>query len=476
MKNKENDTMPIQENDAQKVKNNDEKDREHLDKTVKDIADNNKFKQQQKQEKTTSQNEPKKKPELTNSILASKHDKISMKIAKLEDKNTMLKEKIKKQDNRIDTLKSKKTRATETAEYCEALIKSSVLPAPVNQFLKSLAESKRAKATAIDKKIAVKQNKNNDLHNKISKNDVKIKKQTKKANRIERIDKFLTNMQSKDGRKENFVEGLQEFRKWSLERNQNKLEKLDKKIADIEKALSSETILSTENIKLNNILETYQVNRENIEEKIKKLNSMNENLKAVDLLPNDKVKQAITAGCENITNVITDNQLTVAQTVDTVLDTANETIETLLEKIQNLENKIDNLENSKQEQQIINNEKQKSIEDKLKIDIENDVIMYGEITLETATAIKQAGYLYENGNLQPAVTELSSQEIKSAAEKSESTKFVDKSDKPKLNSQTAKKAAPLSKTSVEKSAKIIAEKSQQQEHNTPTKSKNNELS
>lgn len=452
---------------------------------------NDEFMQNQEQENTATQDiEPEKKNIdlvenkkknliLTVPSLATKHDKIEMKIAKLQDKSTKLTNKINKNKDRIADLTNKKSKAIQTAERCEALIESAALPAAVNQFLKSLAESKRNKVINIDEKISDRQKKNTVIQDKISKNEIKITKQNQKLKRIERIDKFISNMHSSEGRKENFINGLQEFRQWSLERNQNKLDKIDKKIEDIQNSLSTDKIWSTEKIKLNDTLKTYQVKRENIEEKIEKLNSMNENLKAVDLLPVDKTERVITSSCENIANALANKQLTVAQTVDTVLDTADKTVETLLEKIQNLEAKIDNLEKTNKEQQVTdsNDEKPKSIEDKLKIDIDNDLMFFGEITFDTVQAIKQAGYVYENGNLQPAVTEAEIQDNKNAIEKSENTKTTNKSaSKSNSKSKDKKRVSPLSKEVATKNSKIISEKTQQQEHKTSAKEKENELS
>lgn len=59
---------------------------------------------------------------------------------------------------------------------------------------------------------------------------------------------------------------------------------------------------------------------------------MNENLKAVGLLPNDKAEQIINVSCENISNAIADKEMSVNKTVDIVLDTANESIENEFEK------------------------------------------------------------------------------------------------------------------------------------------------
>lgn len=148
----------------------------------------------------------------------------------------------------------------------------SIFPEVANQFFRFAAESKKEKAEKINAKIENKKIKNDKLQNKINKTKNKIKDKMVKLERIKHIDKFISNMFSPEGRKENFVNSLQEFRKWSLESNQKKFEKINNKILHTENILSSDKIWSTEKLKLTDKLKKYNNKKDDIETRIQKLN------------------------------------------------------------------------------------------------------------------------------------------------------------------------------------------------------------
>ena len=365
------------------------------------IKDNTAPEQESTVKKAVTEDEQEKKPlsvqksaetkdmpkyEFSNNALAAMGNKVEEKLAKLTDKKTALTEKKAKNDTKIKKWQAKIEDAQTTKSYCTQLVEAAALPKPLAAFFQNMADRQESKITSLNNKIAVKQGKNKDIEEKISKVDGNIAKQQQKLNKYQKVDKFLTNMKTTEGRRENFITGLQELKQMSLDSSLKKYLKVGNKIAQKELALTKATS-ATEKFKLRNSIANLEKQYAALDEKITKLQSMTGKLEDIQKLTAQQTEQVIESAVANINHQISDNQTMTPETaVDTVINETGKAVNN---------NQID--------QQIP--DKEQAILAKLQGEIADDVAFFGEITLETAQHIKQAGYELNNGNLQKMQTD-----------------------------------------------------------------------
>ena len=276
-----------------------------------------------------SESTTKERPEyqINNPILASQVEKRQMKIAKLEDKNTILSDKIAKNETRIEKQNAKIEDAQKTKAYCKTLLESAALPKPLQVFFQSMMDRQETKIKKCNDKIGDLKDKNTNLTDKITENNKKISKHTTKIESLQKIDKFLTNMQSREGRRENFIQAISDFRKSSLERNSDKSLKLDIKIAQKEAALTKVTS-SVEKVQLRNQIAKLQDKLNTVNEKISKLTVMTNKLEKLTTLSEPQADKVIVSATENIQASLEQNRnMSTNAVVDTVLDETDKTLD-----------------------------------------------------------------------------------------------------------------------------------------------------
>lgn len=336
----------------------------------------------------TSASDKKPQPEykINNPILASQVEKRQMKIAKLEDKNTVLSQKIAKNETKIEKQQAKIEDAQKTKAYCKTLLESAALPKPLQVFFQSMMDRQESRIKNCNNKISKLQNKNNGLTQKINSNKRKIAKHTVKIESLQKVDQFLTNMQSREGRRENFVQAVSEFQRSSLERSSVKSSKLQSQIAQKETALTKATS-SVEKVQLRNQIAKLQVTLSSVNERINKLNAMAAQLDRLAALPADQADKVIDNAVKGVDQQLSaDQSMTVQETTDTVVNEAGKAVN-----------------NNDIEQQGLDKE-QETIA-KLNGEISDDLAFFGEVTYETAQHIKEAGYELKGDTLQKAATE-----------------------------------------------------------------------
>lgn len=356
----------------------------------------------------TSASDKKPQPEykINNPILASQVEKRQMKIAKLEDKNTVLSQKIAKNETKIEKQQAKIEDAQKTKAYCKTLLESAALPKPLQVFFQSMMDRQESRIKNCNNKISKLQNKNNGLTQKINSNKRKIAKHTVKIESLQKVDKFLTNMQSREGRRENFVQAVSEFQRSSLERSSVKSSKLQSQIAQKETALTKATS-SVEKVQLRNQIAKLQVTLSSVNERINKLNAMAAQLDRLAALPADQADKVIDNAVKGVDQQLSaDQSMTVQETTDTVVNEAGKAVN-----------------NNDIEQQGLDKE-QETIA-KLNGEISDDLAFFGEVTYETAQHIKEAGYELKGDTLQ-----------KAAAEKAEEHKEVNQQEHSEKQNET----------------------------------------
>lgn len=267
------------------------------------------------------------KYKINNSVLASEVEKRQVKIAKLEDKNTTLADKTAKNESKIEKQQAKIEDTQKARAYCKTLLESDSLPQPLQVLLKSIVDRQESKISRCKEKISNLKDKNNTLTDKIAANNRKIVKHTAKIENVQKVDKFLINMQSKEGRRENFVQAVSDLRKISLERNSVKSLKLDVKIAQKEAALRKVTS-AVEKVKLHNEIDKLQNKLDVVNEKINKLTTMEDKLEKLSTISEQQADKVIITTTENIQASIEQNKdMNTNTVIDTVLDETDKTLD-----------------------------------------------------------------------------------------------------------------------------------------------------
>lgn len=149
-----------------------------------------------------------------NSILAKAYDSSSMKIAECSDKIDLLNAKNQQSNERI-------SRSQAIVDKYNELVKSGTnksLPTPVVAFIKLVSDYHKNAIDSQKQKITSRNTKIQKLSNDIDKSKARIEG-------ILKADTFISNMRTPEGRKENFIHGLEALQKYAFKRNENKIER-----------------------------------------------------------------------------------------------------------------------------------------------------------------------------------------------------------------------------------------------------------
>lgn len=241
------------------------------------------------------------------------YDRASDKIVALEAKNS-------KYNTQKNVLMEKLNRTQGFIEKCDKLIEGSVLPAPVNALLKVLVEQQNERVASLENKI-------NARNEKISSNEQKILKQKQKISTYQKIDKFLQNMKSPDGRRDNFIQGLVEMREISLKRTNDKLANLNNKISHSIHTLNN-TRYVQEKQKLISKLESLNGKKLKLDAKLVKLQKFDLKLEDVKAASEQSVDNIVSKSYDGIMNSIAEDPTGFAKkNIDTVIDVCSEKID-----------------------------------------------------------------------------------------------------------------------------------------------------
>lgn len=242
--------------------------------------------------------EPDNSINIENPILASFYDKYNQKIAKFEDKNTNLNAKINKLNHKI-------TKATEFVEVIPAL--EQVIPKPIFTVLNLISQEKQ-------EKIANMQSKLSKHESRIADNNKKIHKYESKITLCKKINTFLTNMKTQDGRKENFINGVQEFRSIAI---RNASEKFDVTQEKLNKAMSEygRTHFASEKLKLQKQINNLANKKDKLRDKLIALDALVDKFDTINKMSEQKIENVIEQSCDNIVSDLTGKKAVKAETV-----------------------------------------------------------------------------------------------------------------------------------------------------------------
>ena len=304
--------------------------------------------------------------------LAAKAEKRKAKIDKQKKKAAKLTDKINKGNQKINKWKAKIADAQKTKAYCKQLLATHSLPKPLQMFFQGLMDKQDKKIERCQGKISQKEQKIKKLKGKRSKWEKKIRKQQAKIDKIAGIDKFITNMGTAQGRRENFVQVLTSMRKSSLEQKKEKLAAVQKKIAKKEFALSK-AASETEKVKLQQQIDKLKDQKDKLEGKINRLEAMAEKLDAFAAMTAQDLEKLITATTEGAkaTFEYDDYDLDDVFVVEADKAFGNQQIEHEL------------------------SDEDKAVIAKLENEVFADRLYYGEVSKETMQHIQQAGFEFD---------------------------------------------------------------------------------
>ena len=264
-----------------------------------------------------------------NSILASQASKLEVKIARIEDNNTAITNKIAENERKIEAQQARIDEAQKSKEYYKELLDTTALPKPLKSFITSVMNRQDKIIENCNNRIAKSTNKNAVLKDKIAENEKAIEKHKSKIGQLQKVENFLKNMHFKEGRRENFIKVISELRNWSLKKTQSRLEKLEARISKKELALSA-AATATEKVQLRNQLSQLNERKDKLEDKINKLTAMTNKLDKLSSLSEQQADEVVKVATQNIESVLNQNKNRDADNiVTTVLDEADKSLDNI---------------------------------------------------------------------------------------------------------------------------------------------------
>lgn len=238
-------------------------------------------------------------------IFAKLYDRCNLKIDELNLKNDKLNAKIEK-------LNIKKVRSAEFVSTVESM--RNVVPIPVYKALSVLSAERRQKIVNINEKIH-----SHKLN--IKSNEQKILKQQSRADNCKKINKFLDNMKSPDGRKENFVKGMQEYGTMAMRTTSEKFDNTQSKL-DVALKAYGQTHYMSEKLKLRKQIDKLTNKKEKLINKLKALNEWSDKFESVKTMPDKEADNIISKSCQNIVDEFTNNPQALKKQADVIVSSA----------------------------------------------------------------------------------------------------------------------------------------------------------
>lgn len=238
-------------------------------------------------------------------IFAKLYDRCNLKIDELNLKNDKLNAKIEK-------LNIKNVRSAEFVSTVESM--RNVVPMPVYKALSVLSAERRQKIVNINEKIH-----SHKLN--IKSNEQKILKQQSRADNCKKINKFLDNMKFPDGRKENFVKGMQEYRTMAMRTTSEKFDNTQSKL-DVALKAYGQTHYMSEKLKLRKQIDKLTNKKAKLINKLKALNEWSDKFESVKTMPDKEADNIISKSCQNIVDEFTSNPQALKKQADVIVSSA----------------------------------------------------------------------------------------------------------------------------------------------------------
>lgn len=128
-------------------------------------------------------------------------------------------------------------------------------------------------------------------------------------------------MKSPDGRKENFVKGIQEYRMMSMRTTSEKFDATQNKLDSALKAYS-QTHYMSEKLKLRKQIDKLTNKKEKLINKLKALNEWSDKFESVKTMPDKEADNIISKSCQNIVDELTNNPQALKKQADVIVSSA----------------------------------------------------------------------------------------------------------------------------------------------------------
>lgn len=232
-----------------------------------------------------------------NSILAKAYDRNSMKIAECSDKIDLLNAKNQQSKEKI-------ARSQAIVDKYKELVESGTnksLPTPVVAFIKLVSDYHKNAIDSQKQKITSRNIKIQQLGNEIDKSKARIEG-------ILKADTFISNMRTPEGRKDNFIHGLEALQKYAYKRNENKIERSVQQLQQMNNAYEH-TTSAVEKLRLSKDIPSQ---RDKIDNLLKQRKSLTKSLSSIDKLKtfdNKAISQVINKSYKELSNneILNDN-------------------------------------------------------------------------------------------------------------------------------------------------------------------------
>lgn len=146
-------------------------------------------------------------------------------------------------------------------------------------------------------------------------------KQQSRADNCKKINKFLDNMKSPDGRKENFVKGMQEYGTMAMRTTSEKFDNTQSKL-DVALKAYGQTHYMSEKLKLRKQIDKLTNKKEKLINKLKALNEWSDKFESVKTMPDKEADNIISKSCQNIVDEFTNNPQALKKQADVIVSSA----------------------------------------------------------------------------------------------------------------------------------------------------------
>jgi hypothetical protein len=267
-------------------------------------------------------------------IISSIYDRSALKIAEHQEKIASLNDKNSKSMSKIE--KSSDI----VRKYAEIISTdgSKAFASPVNAILKLIVEHHKDIVTTQKEKIS-------ERNSKINTHIAKIDKHSERMETCNKIDVFLKNMKSSDGRKENYINGLKSFQSYSLKRNTLKLEKVNTAIDRAVLAYESSSSAS-EKLQLKDKLVKLKSQKDKTSVRLEALNSISARIEKLQYFSQQETNNVINDSYKGIVGFATENPEKFANNqIETTVDICKKSIDKTVQ-MREKENYLKNAEMS----------------------------------------------------------------------------------------------------------------------------------
>lgn len=238
-------------------------------------------------------------------FLAPLVDKEIKAIAKLKVKKTKHDDKIVRQEGKIEKLTARLNSEKAYCDKIEGILKTGLFSDTQKQFFEAVLTRRKDKIKALESNIDDRRKKVEKLRDSGKKIDAKIEKRQKKVQSYTEIDKFMSNMLTSDGRKENFVSGLEKMRDRSVSKATERLDTLEKKVAELRENPPATRYVSDQ-IKYKSQLERLETEKDKISERIAGIRTqIDEGINVVKSADEKQADKIITDVHNDIENTVT---------------------------------------------------------------------------------------------------------------------------------------------------------------------------